>query len=98
MENKINATDGIVNRFLELWHERGRAGFERSYSNLDYDSPPYSKTAKQRRKYIALDEGTSGVFLLDRATGVVCGIKAYGVIHPGKLLGNIHEVVAKWLA
>ena len=77
-----------VNRFLTTWHEAERVQFERRYQNLNYDT--YApKTAKDRRKYVALDRGTSGVFLLCKKTGVVFSIKAYGV--PNRKAANSIE-------
>lgn len=73
---------------LPEWHEAGRNFFERQYENLDYDSPSYAHTAKERRKYVALDSGTSGAFLLDKSTGDIFNIKAYGV--PKSKVGNIN--------
>ena len=96
---RIAATDADVQRFLTLWHETGRVQFERSYPSLDYDSPAYSCHARQRRKYIALDRGTSGAYLLDRATTVVYPIKsAYGVANKARPLGTLAEIIANWFA
>ena len=86
----------LIQQFLAGWHEDGRAGFERAYRNLDYDSDAYAKSAKERRKYIALDCGrgdfASGVYLVDRMTGEVYTIKAYGV--PNRRIGHIEQVIA----
>ncbi len=53
-------------------------------------------TAKPRRKYTALDVGSSGVFLVDNATGELYNITAYGVPDLNKKrkanLGNITTV------
>lgn len=78
-----------INALLREWHEAGRARFEAAYKNLDYDSPSYAKTAKVKAKYIYLDEGSSGAFMADRATGIVYAIKAYGVPDRRKLIGNL---------
>ena len=77
----IAIDDPRIAEFLILWHENGRAAFEASYSNLDYDSHYYAKTAKNRKKYIALDEGGAGRLMLDKGTGEVWGIVAYGKIN-----------------
>ncbi len=86
-----------VAAFLSAWHENGRAAFERSTPSLDYDTY-YPKTAKDRSKYIALDRGgefnRSGVFLLDKATGIVWSIKGYGV--KNRQLGHIDALTAKY--
>lgn len=96
----ISATDQVVQDFLRLWHEAGRAYFQRYYPNLDYDSDPYAKVARQRRKYIALDRGrnghASGVFMVDRETGTVFPTKAYGVPNRRRRLGVLAEIVAGW--
>jgi len=89
------ADDPRVVAFLDAWHENGRADFEQKYQNLDYDRD-YAKTAKARRKYICLDCGTSGVMMVERETGRVYGIKAYGVIHRGHPCGQIEEVTASY--
>ena len=89
-----------IDSLLEAWHEAGRDSFERQYIGLDYDSPVYLKTAKERRKYIALDSGRSGAFLLDKETGSIFTIKAYGV--PKRKIGHIdeatgaHLLLARW--
>lgn len=92
----IEFDDPRIYRFLHLWHERFRATFERNYPRLDYDSDSYTKRACRRRKYIAFDDGSSGRYLLDKATGVVWGIKAYGVRHPGKRIGHIDQIIKTW--
>ncbi len=79
-----------IDNLLETWHEVGRRVFEQRYDNLDYDSPSYAKTAKDRRKYVALDAGSSGAFLVDKQTGNVFTIKAYGV--PNRRIGHIDEL------
>ena len=87
-----NAGDVIVQKFLASWHEAGRQAFESNYSNLEYDSNAYRKTAKQRQKYICLDDGASGAFILDRKTGDVYCCKAYGVPNKKKHVGQIAEI------
>lgn len=85
----LTADDPRVVAFLKAWHESGRADFERWHTNLVYDD--YApKTAKERRKYLALDRGTSGMFLVDRTTLEVYSIKAYGV--PNRRLGTLEEL------
>lgn len=84
-----------VLEFLNAWHENGRAAFEANYENLDYDSPSYAKFAKLRKKYIALDRGSSGEFLVDRLTHRVFSIKAYGV--PNRFVGTIESLTARYL-
>lgn len=88
----IDLNDSRINEYLALWHENGRASFRKSYPNLDYDSQWYLKTAKSGRKYIYLDDGTSGALLVDRATGIVYTIKGYGV--KNRPIGTLDELIA----
>ena|SRR6478672_7060862 len=91
----ITTTDPLVQDFLTAWHENGRAPFERWTPNLVYDDYE-PKHAEDRKKYIALDRGSSGAFLLDKATGAVYSIKAYG--KPNRAIGHIAELTAKYRA
>ena len=86
--------DERVAEFLTLWHENGREAFRKSYPSLDYDGPHYAKTAKDRKKYIALDDGSSGAFLLDKATEEVFRIKGYGV--KGRCIGTLDSLIASY--
>ena len=94
----IAATDPDVQALLTAWHEAGRAAFEADgFKSLDYDSPAYAKTAAQRRKYICLDVGSSGAFMLDRASGMIYNIKGYGVPHKRLPVGTLGEVTGAML-
>lgn len=86
----LDAESPEILEFLKRWHEHGRAEFEANgYKNLHYDD--YNpKTAKTRRKYVALDRGSSGHFLVERETGRVYTIKGYGV--PNRLVGDVREL------
>jgi hypothetical protein len=81
-----------VQDFLHAWHENGRLSFETSYLNLDYDDAHYAKTAKDRKKFIALDSGTSGCYLLDKVTGEVWGIAGYGRPNRRYRPGNLGQM------
>lgn len=89
----LTAESREIRDFVAAWHENNRALFERQFKNLDYDTYE-KKAAKERRKYIALDEGTSGRFLVDKKTGMVYGIAAYGV--PKYPLGHIDELTERF--
>jgi hypothetical protein len=56
--------------------------------------PP--KSAKDRTKFIALDYGTSGHFLVDRKTEQVYSIKGYGVANLKKPRGTV-EFLTKFI-
>lgn len=91
----LTADSPEIRDFLTAWHEAGRAEFERYHDRLVYDE--YApKVAKDRRKYLALNRGTGGVYLVDKATGAVYTIKAYGV--PNRRIGTLADVTADFLA
>ena len=85
----------IVPRLEELlkeWHEAGRVAFEQRWPALDYDTYE-GKRAVIKRKYVCLDEGISGVWLLERATGQIYHITAtYGVPDRRKHLGHVDTI------
>jgi len=95
----LTASSPEVQRFLAAWHENGRAPFQRFTPNLDYDSY-YPKTATERSRWIRLDKGgefnRSGEFVVDRATGEVYTIKAYG--RPNRRIGTLASLTAEFSA
>ena len=92
-----SAADARIQQLIHGWHEAGRAEFETRYRNLNYDQTR-GRTATDRRKYVALDEGQSGAYLVDRATGDVYRIKSkYGVPDKSKRLGHIDEITGQQL-
>lgn len=87
----VEDLDAKIDDFVEAWHENGRIGWNYEYLNYDeYER----KTVKPRNKYVALDRGTSGAFLVEKATGMVWSIKAYGV--PNRMLGTLEDMTAKY--
>ncbi len=92
----LNATDKIILDLLAAWHEAGRANHARIHSNADNYDRLNAKSAKQGRAYINLDDGTSGVFMVERATGYVYSIKGYGKIDKRKFAGTVANLMAKY--
>lgn len=76
---------------LAEWHEAGRAEFEQTFPHLTYDTY-LPKRLIVKRRYLYLDEGTSGAWMVERATGDVFSIKAYGVPDRKKRLGHLKEI------
>lgn len=64
--------------------------------NERYTHEPDKVVAKTRRKYVAIDIGGSGAWLVERATGEIFNIKAYGSPDKNKKLkadiGNVATV------
>ena len=48
-------------------------------------------TIKEGKKYIKIDVGNSGKYMVDRE-GNIFGIKAYGVIHRGHFFGTLDTI------
>ena len=91
----LTATSEAVTTFLVAWHENGRPLFERRYESLNYDT--YApKHAVERKRWICLDEGSSGRFVVDRGTGEVYTIKAYG--RPNRRIGTLASLTEQYQA
>ncbi len=96
---------GSVNAYrllevLDQWHEAHRADWNRGYVNMSPESQEtYGKHFDQREekhahvgaKYVRLDTGTSGAWMLDASTGDIFSIKAYGQVDRKKCAGNINN-------
>lgn len=63
-------------------------GFAKEYLSLE----PPKVTIKYGKKYINVDVGASGKYMVEVATGDIYGIKAYGVIHRGHYFGNLDTI------
>lgn len=86
----LNASDSKIKRLLAAWHENevktnrvGTADPQKFYDQF------HQKSAKDRKKFIALDMGGSGHFLVDRLTEQVYSIKGYGVPNLKKPRGTV---------
>ena len=68
---------------------------------LGYKHPHDVWHVKERKKYLALDCGGSGAFLIERDTGEIFNIKAYGVADQNKKLkanlGNVMTAEPKFI-
>lgn len=83
-----------LEQVLSQWHEAHRADFVRSgYTNLlsTFDSQ-YKKHSHIGNKYVRLDVGGSGAWMLEISTGDVFGIKGYGVVDRKKVVGNVNDI------
>ena len=92
----ITITDSRIAHALSLWHEAERGDFERQYPNLVFDA--YAPmTAKDGKRWIKLNRGSSGVYLIDRTSPTldVWSIKAYGV--PNRRIGTLDLMLSAWI-
>jgi hypothetical protein len=47
------------------------------------------------KKYVKVDVGTSGKYMVEKNTQAIFGIKAYGVIHRGHQYGTL-DTITEW--
>jgi hypothetical protein len=84
----LSANDEKIQRLLTVWYENMI-----KVGNLKDSHPStkehYKTVAKDRTKFIALDYGGSGHFLVDRKTEQVYSIKGYGVPNLKKPRGTV---------
>ena len=96
--SQITDDDVRIPVLLADWHTAARAVFQRQTPALNYDS--YApKRAVYRRKYVLLDEGKSGAFIVERATGDIYRLKSkYDVPNFQKPVGTLGTVPGSDLA
>jgi hypothetical protein len=82
-----------IEQFLRLWHENGRAQFQRFMPSHNYDTEQ-RKIAKDRRQYILLNSGNDRVFLVHRSTQYVYRVDDYG--RRGKFLNTLDALIEKY--
>ena len=83
----------LVERILSQWHETHRADYvAQGMTNLmrTFDTQE-QKHGHIGGKYMRLDVGGSGAWMLEMVTGDVYGIKGYGKIDRKKCAGNIFD-------
>jgi hypothetical protein len=62
---------------------------------LEVHRPNYTVRIRPGAKYIKVDVGFSGKYMVEISTGNIFGIKAYGQIHRGHAYGNL-DTIAAW--
>jgi hypothetical protein len=90
-EDKLEAFRALVEFHQAIRHKA------QGFTSFD---PPAVKV-KPGRKYIKVDVGTSGKYMVEpepemEETGHIWGIKAYGVIHRGHYYGTLDEINQWW--
>lgn len=82
-----------IDQFLRLWHESGRAQFQRSAPSHNYDAEQ-RKIARDRSQYLLLNSGNHGVFLVQRSTQYVYQVDDYG--RRGKFLNTLDALIEQY--
>lgn len=78
---------------MNQWHEAHRQQFvrDRLTNLIDTFDQHEEKHAHIGGKYMRLDVGTSGAWMVEMSTGIVYGIKGYGKVDKKKIAGNIYS-------
>jgi hypothetical protein len=84
---------------LDQWHAAHKTDYLKSYAEtyssvLDWGArfdQGEEKHAHVGAKYVRLDTGTSGAWMLECATGDIWQIKGYGKVDKKKCAGNIND-------
>ena len=82
--NMIEKLETLRSLIDKEYNER----MSRQYPSLK----PEIITIKPGNKYIKIDVGSSGKYMIEVSTGNIYGIKAYGVIHRGYKFGNLDTI------
>lgn len=87
----LNANDQKVTLLLEAWHKNQELDFRQChYTNIT----PDQKHVHEGSKYLRLDNGGSGHFMVNRQTEQVYSIKGYGVPNLKKPRGTVEFLTA----
>jgi len=78
----------VAKELQDAVNEYYRVSYPATYERGQVDQV----TVKPKKKYINIDIGSSGAYMVDAATGTTYGIKGYGVPHKGVVHGNIADL------
>jgi uncharacterized protein YjbI with pentapeptide repeats len=86
-----------LKQVLDQWHAAHKADYFKSYNTewvedhkANFDAHE-EKHAHVGDKYIRLDTGTSGAWMLEAETGAIYSIKGYGKVNKTKCVGDISD-------
>lgn len=88
-----------VEEFAAVVLAQRKAELAAKYPQSPFMAEGERVSVKPGKKYTKVDVGPehnmSGKYMIDHATGVIYGIKAYGVVHKGHVYGTL-DTVAEW--
>lgn len=95
--NKMEEIKKFVEELNEAQKERFKElGYKSECFIVDDElTEQHRFNIKEKKKYIYIDCGTGGNFMIIKDTLEIFGIKAYGTINKGKFYGRIGEVEGK---
>jgi hypothetical protein len=76
---------------LDQWHEAHRQEFIKSGFHSESFDEREEKHAHVGDKYVRLDVGGSGAWMLEAETGIIYNIKGYGKVDKKKIAGDITD-------
>jgi hypothetical protein len=81
-----------LKQILDQWHEAQRADYNKNnnWTGTWFDERE-EKHAHVGDKYIRLDVGGSGAWMLEAETGIIYNIKGYGKVDKKKIAGDIND-------
>lgn len=80
-----------LQNFQDMLEQHQEERFAKENPNLGSSGSTKVKI-KWGDKYIKVDVGSGGKYMVERSTGDIYGIKGYGVIHRGKRYGNLDTI------
>ena len=97
MQAKLEALRAKIQaeKLKEMCDCNARTGFNSDPANVMqiHGQSAIITTVKPGKKYIKVDIGTSGAYMVD-LEGNIYGIKAYGVVHKGHQYGTLDTIDA----
>ena len=87
--------DPQINAFAVLLEAEQKRALAGTAWNCDLNQARCFVRVKPGLRYIRIDVGESGKYMVVHATGEIFGIRAYGVIHRGHAYGTL-DTIADW--
>lgn len=84
-----------VKRFAEMLEEQQKERLIRDKLGCEANLNNCKTRVVDGQKYIKVDVGTSGKYMIEKSSSSIFGIKAYGVIHRGHQYGTL-DTIGEW--
>ena len=81
-----------VNKLAELIQKETFDRYMTSFPNESLATPASRTKVIPGQKYVKVDVGSSGKYMIELSTGIIYGIKGYGVIHKGHSYGTLDTI------
>lgn len=90
----IDIDNEALQRFAAVLQQQQREGLLRHTPDYPADGVDRHTRVRvrERKKYITVDVGSPGKFMVDRQTGEIFGIKGYGQVHRGHQYGTLGTI------